>query len=354
MVLVDLSLAFNCVNHQKLDRKLQEEFGFCDAARDLVASYLTNRTQLVNMGSKKSAKRILADGTPQGSCLSALLFTLYINNMPEVLRCQYHLYADDMQVYISGPAQDVDRMINVLNEDLKAIEEWTAANNLFPNPGKTQAIIFSKQGSITPQSKISFCGEIIPLSKEINNLGLKMDCNLKWKAQVNDVTKKVFGTLRVFRRFAPVLSIPTRMKLMQAVIVPFLTYGDAVYVPGLSAQLKDQLHRSLRAGIRFVYNIRRRDSTGAVRNTILGRDLMQHYQYRINCFMRGVFYESHPEYILDLLQKCHSGRTSSFIIPRNNTSSRKSVMIAGALSWNALPIEVKNKPTITSFKKALT
>lgn len=244
-------------------------------------------------------------------------------------------------------------MIAVLNADLDAIERWTSKNNLFPNPRKTQAIIFCKQGNITPQSIISFCGESIPLSKEVTNLGLKMDNNMKWTAQVNEVTRKVFSTIRVFRRFAPVLSFPTRRKLMQAVIVPFLTYGDTVYVPGLSAQLKDQLNRSFKAGVRFVYNIRRRESTAGVRETILGRDLMQHFQYRINCFMRGAFYESHPRYILQHVQKSHSQRTSSFHIPRNTTSSRKSVLIHGALSWNGLPLEVKNKPTIVSFKKAL-
>lgn len=353
MVLVDLSLAFNCVKHEKLGIKLREEFGFCAPACDLVASYLRHRTQCVKVGGRKSAERVLLDGTPQGSCLSALLFSLYVNSMPEVLRCEYHLYADDLQVYISGPVQDVDRMIEILNADLDAIEHWTTTNNLFPNPRKTQAIIFSKQGDVVPQNEILFCGESIPFSKEVTNLGLKMDNNMKWTAQVNDVTRKVFGTMKVFRRFAPVLSVPTRKKLMQAVIVPFLTYADTVYTPGLSARLTEQLHRCFKAGVRFVFNIRRRNTTAAVRHTILGRDLVQHYQFRINCFMHGAYNDIHPGYILQHLQKSQSERTRSFNIPRNSTSSRKSVLISGALSWNALPPEAKHSPTVSSFKKSL-
>lgn len=353
MVLVDLSLAFNCVKHQKLDTKLKEEFGFCPAACDLVTSYLEHRTQMVKIGGRMSAEKMLTDGTPQGSCLSALLFTLYINSMPNVLHCEYHMYADDLQIYISGSIQDVDQMIDALNADLDAVERWTAANNLFPNPKKTQAIIFCKQGTIAPQSRISFCGEFIPLSLEVTNLGLKMDNNMKWTSQVNDITRKVFGTIKVFRRFAPVLTTSTRRKLMQAVIVPYFTYCDTVYYPGLSAQLKEQLHRCFKAGVRFVFNLRRRDSTAAVRSTILGRELNQHYQFRINCFIRGGFYETHPGYILEHLQKSHAERTRSFQIPRNTTSSRKSILFSGALSWNALPLEIKSKPTISSFKQAL-
>lgn len=122
MALVDLSLDFNCVNHQKLSRKLQEEFGFRAPACDLFASYLGNRSQLVMVHDRKSAERVLADRTPQGSCFSALLFTLYINSMPDVLHCEYHLYADDLQIYVSGSLQDVHRLITVLNADLDATE----------------------------------------------------------------------------------------------------------------------------------------------------------------------------------------------------------------------------------------
>lgn len=212
MVLVDFSLAFNCVNHQYLRRKLASEFQFSDEACELVAAFLNQRSQTVKVGNQTSNERPVPDGTPQGSCLSALLFSLYINSIPVQLKCNYQLYADDLQLYISGPAQDVDRLIATVNEDLSTIERWARLNSLYPNPLKTQAIIFSRN-SVEPRDRIVFCGEPILFADTVINLGLRMDKHMTWTGQVNDVTARVFGTLRTFRRFTPVLSISTRKKL---------------------------------------------------------------------------------------------------------------------------------------------
>lgn len=68
MVLVDFSLAFNCVKHSKLQHKLRSEFDFDDCAVQLIASFLGNRSQAVRYGDGLSSERGLVDGTPQGSC----------------------------------------------------------------------------------------------------------------------------------------------------------------------------------------------------------------------------------------------------------------------------------------------
>lgn len=95
MVLVELSVAFNCVKHDLLRMKLRNEFGFLESACSLISSFLGQRSQTVELNGTLPVSRSLTDGTPQGSCLSALLFSLYINSLPNVLRCEYHLYADD-------------------------------------------------------------------------------------------------------------------------------------------------------------------------------------------------------------------------------------------------------------------
>lgn len=137
--------------------------------------------------------------------------------------------------------------------------------------------VFTKDNNIPPRNRIAFCGEPIDSSDTVINLALRMDRNLNWTGQVNDVPAKVFGTSRTLRRFAPVLITATRKKLVQAIIMPFFTYGDVVYYNGLSMALKEQLNRCFKASVRFVNRIRRRESTAAVRDTILGHDLPQNY-----------------------------------------------------------------------------
>lgn len=354
MVLVDFSLAFNCVDHRKLEGKLYDEFHFSNMACNLISSFLGSRSQAVKLGDHLSSQLPVPEGTPQGSCLSALLFSLYINSLPLGLKCSYQLYADDLQIYVSGPIQQVDRIISIINEDLKHIERWAGENKLFPNPKKTQAIIFAKENStVVPTTGIIFCGAEIAILDTVTNLGLRMDRCLKWTPQVNDITSKVFCTLRTFKRFAPVLSLHTKQKLVQSVILPFFTYCDVVYYPGLSAALKDQLDRCFKASVRFVHNIKRRESTAGVINTIIGHDLTTNYHERICCFMRQGFTGSLPSYLQQHLRRGRLERSRAFVVPRHSTSMRKSVLIAGTIVWNQLPLSVKQQPSITSFRAAL-
>lgn len=353
MVLVDFSVAFNSVNHRKLRGKLEREFGLSDSACNLLSSFLSNRSQVVKVGDLFSGEQQLTDGTPQGSCLSALLFSLYINSLPNSLQCQYHLYADDLQIYVTGPAAQIDQLIAKINADLAAIEHWALINSLAPNPKKTQAIIFSRDGSVTPQSNIVFCNEIILPADNVINLGLNMDKNLNWCKQVNDVVAKVYGTLRTFRRFAPVLPAITRQKLVQAVVAPLFTYCDVIYFPGLNATLKDRLHRCFKSSIRFVHRLRSRDTTVAVRNCVFGRDLPDNYRHRICCYLRKGFFQELPQYIQEHLQRGQMQRSRSFVVPRHSTQMKKSVLVYGVCLWNSLPLEIKMKPTLNAFKKSL-
>lgn len=353
MVLVDFSLAFNCVRHTRLQQKLRQEFGFDESAAQLIESFLGNRSQAVKHGDGLSTDRRLFDGTPQGSCLSALLFGMYINSLPSALKCEYHLYADDLQIYVSGPTENVDRLVQAMNEDLAAVANWSSVNGLSPNPRKTQAIIFSKDGQVVPGAEIKFCGQTITLSTTVTNLGLLLDSNLKWKEQVNRVTMKAYNTLRTFRRFGSVLSQPVRLKLVQAVIIPMFTYCDIVYHPGLTVALKEQLHRCFKSSIRFVFKMNRYDTTAAVRNAVLGHDLPENYHRRICCFLYNAWNKKLPDYILEHLQRGQMERARAYLLPRHTTSGKKSVLISGIPFWNQLPADVKGKTSIHSFKESL-
>ncbi|XP_058816126.1 uncharacterized protein LOC131679411 [Topomyia yanbarensis] len=119
MVLVDFSLAFNCVQHKILANKLNSEFLFFPDACGLISSFLGGRSQAVRLGNTTTAERGVPEGTPQGSCLSALLFSMYINSLPTTLTCSWHLYADDLQIYLSGPIAEIDRLVHIINKILQ-------------------------------------------------------------------------------------------------------------------------------------------------------------------------------------------------------------------------------------------
>ena len=97
MALLDLSAAFDTVDHQILLRKL-DNIGIRGKELDWFRSYLTERKQSVVLGAKKSEELTIKSGVPQGSVLGPLLFLIYINDMPKSTTLPTSLFADDTTV----------------------------------------------------------------------------------------------------------------------------------------------------------------------------------------------------------------------------------------------------------------
>ena len=102
LVLLDLSSAFDTIDHRILLNRLCERFVLCDVVHQWMTSYLQDRSQRVGIGRASSEPRILTTGVPQGSVLGPLLFSLYVQLIGEVIRrhgLHFHHYADDLQVF---------------------------------------------------------------------------------------------------------------------------------------------------------------------------------------------------------------------------------------------------------------
>ena len=104
LVLLDLSAAFDTINHTLLLRRLQSRFGFTGTALAWLRSYLSNRFQYVVIDDTCSNRFDLSFGVPQGSCLGPLLFSIYTSQLFDIVShhlLQVHCYADDTQLYLA-------------------------------------------------------------------------------------------------------------------------------------------------------------------------------------------------------------------------------------------------------------
>jgi retron-type reverse transcriptase len=98
LMLLDLSAAFDTIDHQLLLHHLQHRVGISNLALDWFTSYLCNRNQRVRVRSALSSPHKLQFGVPQGSVLGPLLFTIYTHPLSSIIsqyHLQHHLYADD-------------------------------------------------------------------------------------------------------------------------------------------------------------------------------------------------------------------------------------------------------------------
>ena len=146
-MLLDLSVAFDTVNHQILVDRLKNMFGFIGQVFNWIASYFLGRSQKVVVGDAKSPSAPLSCGVPQGSILGPILFTLYTTPLVKICTKHgiiYHLYVDDQQLYLAFKPSNAGakgRCIQQLEGCIEEIHKWMSANVLKLNDDKTEFIM---------------------------------------------------------------------------------------------------------------------------------------------------------------------------------------------------------------------
>ncbi|KAJ1519220.1 hypothetical protein ONE63_011174 [Megalurothrips usitatus] len=263
LVLLDLSKAFDRVNHKLLLIKLRK-LGFSSSVVNWLKEYLTNRWQRVMSGEFVSEWAPVETGVPQGSVLGPLLFMLYLHDISTALQhTNYHLYADDTQLYKDFLINDVNEVIEMVNSDLCRLNNNISSHNLSLNVTKTQPIIIGSEFYVQMLKKkeiphIVILNTPIPYKEEVCNLGITLDSTLSWRQHVNGVVKKVFSTFAQIRRNFDCLPVSIRLKIVQSLILPQLDYGSMLFT-NMNLYTTLKLQRAENACIRFITGASRFD-----------------------------------------------------------------------------------------------
>ena len=141
--LLDLSAAFDTIDHSILLTRLCTTFGCSGKVLDWFTSYLTGRTQSVVIG-HESAPLELKCGVPQGSVLGPVLFTIYTQPLSTVIHQSghsYHFFADDSQLHSSCAPSDFDTLACSLKNCIEDVAKWMGENKLKMNEDKTELMV---------------------------------------------------------------------------------------------------------------------------------------------------------------------------------------------------------------------
>ena len=146
--LLDLSSAFDTIDHEILLSRLKITFGIDGVALEWFRSYLSGRTQSVRVSGCSSRPSTLRCGIPQGSILGPLLFILYASPIQDIINRHglwNHCYADDTQIYFRCAPDQMDSLVSSVSSCIAELEAWMASNRLKLNCDKTEFVwIYSR------------------------------------------------------------------------------------------------------------------------------------------------------------------------------------------------------------------
>ena len=201
------------------------------------ASYLSCRQQRVCLQGSSSDWGVIRVGVPQGSILGPLLFIIYVNDLPSVIKtCDFNLYADDMEMHCSNV--NLSCAEHDLQDDLNSVYSWLCINLLSLNVPKSNVMLVgSRQKLQNCDLKVTIDERPLSRVSSFKYLGLFIDESLTWREHTTSVLQRVLSRVHCLYRLNP---IPKDLlgRLYSVFVLPVLDYCDVVWKPSSTAHFK--------------------------------------------------------------------------------------------------------------------
>jgi len=214
----DFSKAFDKVDHQLLLNKLSPILPHSFVC--ILASYLKDRKQRVQINNKYSNFCDIDCGVPQGSVLSPLLFGLFIKDLKSTPKSFCIKYADDSTFVIPHTTLDIT---DDIKQTFYHVSNWCKVNKLDLNIKKTKLLIIEKQPVI-----YNTVESLIPVTN-LKILGVTFQSNFKWTNHVTSIVKSASSSLYLLRKCRSIFTHKQLISLYNSYILSKLCYAAPSY-----------------------------------------------------------------------------------------------------------------------------
>lgn len=371
LVLLDLSAAFDTIDHGVMLSTLSSKLGLSGASLDWFSSYLQERSQRVSIRGCNSDKFDLRFGVPQGSCLGPLLFTIYTSKLFDVISGHLpsvHCYADDTQLYVSfSPKHETGQSdaIAAIEHCIVDIRKWMVEDKLLLNDDKTELLLIGTKQQLAKVSvKHVTIGntEIVPRSP-VKNLGVWLDSNLSMNDHITKTCSAAFYWLYNIRRIRKYLSKESTETLIHAFISSRIDYCNSLLF-GLPEYQLHKLQRIQNAAARLIFQESKFCHISPLLQSLHWLPVKYRIDFKISLITFKAIYRLAPPYICELITIRSGSRynlrsngngilLSSNTVKSLVTLGDRSFKVAAPKLWNNLPYDIRNIINIDRFKGAL-
>jgi len=368
LTLLDLSAAFDTVDHETLLNRLRQSYGLGGRVHDWFRSYLSGRFQSVRCGGTSSNPTLLVCGVPQGSVLGPILFLLYTADLLRLIRerdLDPHLYADDTQIYGYCQPGNWSSLQSRTSDCISDVAAWMRSNRLQLNADKTEVIwcTSARRQQQIPTAPFVIGTDVVTPVSSVRDLGIYINSDLSMMTHISKTVSACFAMLRQIRSIRRSVTRPVLQSLVATLVLTRLDYGCTT-LAGLPARQLNRLQSVLNAAARLVYGARRREHISPLLRELHWLRVPQRIEFRLAVLVYRCLHGTARRYLASELQRVadidsrsrlRSSTTAQLVVPRaaHKTIGDRAFPVAGAKVWNGLPRPITSISSLPAFRRAL-
>ena len=230
IIYLDFRKAFDTVPHERLLRKL-EAYGINGYVISWIREFLSDRIQAVKVGDTLSDKLEVVSGIPQGSVLGPVLFTIFINDLPDSIASPCKIFADDTKIY------NTVNNSKLLQQDLEKLQKWSEMWNLYFNVDKCKVLHVGRRNpKLEYKMVVGGLYKLLQSCEEEKDLGVIFNMSLNFDTHIQNSINKANKMIGLIKRTFKFINKESFCMLYKALVRPHLEYANSVWYPKLKRQ----------------------------------------------------------------------------------------------------------------------